>query len=168
MTPTPESKHELRPPPEAGSNALLEYFWTSICDRRLFFFVTDVVLRGDFVVYIARQALEGQEDYKKLTPAELARINPGPGIRALRQSSQELLEMFLSRVIDNFEVYLVDVIRLALHKQPRILSDRKQELTLGHILKFDSIEALTKDIIEGKLKSLSYEGFGELEAWCQG
>ena len=38
---------------------------------------------------------------------------------------------------------------------------------LGYILQFDSIEALTRDIIEGKVATLSYEGFGKLEDWCQ-
>ncbi len=165
---TTDRRTEISSPPDSGTSALLEYFWTSICDRRLFSFVIDVVLRGDFVAYVAKQALDGKEDYKNISPAELAQSSPGSATRSLRQSSQELLEVFLSRAVDNFEVYLVDVIRLALHKQPRILSDRKQELTLGHILKFDSIEALSRDIIEGKLNALSYEGFGKLEAWCQG
>jgi hypothetical protein len=74
--------------------------------------------------------------------------------------------VFVSRAVDNFEVYLVAMVRLVLNKEPRILSDRKQELTLGQILKFESIEALSREIIEGKLNALSYEGFGELEAWC--
>jgi hypothetical protein len=75
--------------------------------------------------------------------------------------------MFVSRAVDNFEVYLVAMVRHVLNKEPRILSDRKQELTLGQILKFESIEALSREIIEGKLNALSYEGFGELEDWCK-
>jgi len=157
---------ELSPPPEVGTEALLEYCWANTCDLRLFNFVIDLALQGDYVAHIARQALDGNEDYKAQTPVDLAKINPGSATKALRQSSQELLEMFVSRAVDNFEVYLVAIIRLVLQKEPRILSDRKQELTLGQILKFDSIEALSREIIEGKLNALSYEGFGELEAWC--
>ncbi len=85
------TKHKLSPPPEAGTSALVEYFWASTCDQRLFRFVIDVVLRGDFVAHIARQALDGHKDYKKQTPEELARTNPGRATQALRQSSQELL-----------------------------------------------------------------------------
>jgi hypothetical protein len=157
---------EIVPPPESGTEALLEYSWASACDLRLFHFVIDLALRGDFVSHIAQQALDGKKDYKTQTPAELAKTNPGPATKVLRQSSQELLEMFVSRAVDNFEVYLVAIVRLVLNKEPRILSDRKQELTLGQILKFESIEALSREIIEGKLNALSYEGFGELEAWC--
>jgi hypothetical protein len=159
-------KHIFVPPPDTGTDALLEYLWASRCDLWLFHFVIDTALRGDFVAHIARQALDGKNRYKAETPEQLASMDPGPATTALRQSSQELLEMFVSRIVDNFEVYLVALIRLVLHKEPRILSDRKQEITLGHILKFDSIEALSRDIIEGKLSALSYQGFAELEAWC--
>jgi hypothetical protein len=152
--------------PEMGTEALLAYCWSSTCDFRLFHFVIDLALRSDFVVHIARQALDGKEDYKDRSPTDLAKHEPGHCITELRQSSQELLEMFISRAVDNFEVYLVAILRLVLTKEPRILSDRKQELTLGQILKFESIEALSREIIEGKVNALSYEGFGELEAWC--
>ena len=164
MTDTSTTKQiELR----LGTSALREYLWASVCDSHLFLFICNLALGGDHVSLIAKQALDGAKDYKELTPGKLAKTKPGVLTLALRQSRQELLEMFLSRAVDNFQVYLVDIIRLALHKQPRILSERKQEITLSHILKFDSIEALTRDIVEAKLSVLSYEGFGELEDWCQ-
>jgi hypothetical protein len=149
-----------------GTSALLEYSWASLCDSRLFHFAISVVLKGDYTAFIAKQALAGNE-YKTLTPTDLATKQPGPLIKQLRNSRQELIEMFLSRVVDNFQIYLVEIIRLALQKEPRILSERKQEITLGHILKFDSIEALTRDIIEKKLNDLAYDGFASLEKWCR-
>jgi len=152
--------------PSSGTLAVLEYLWGSTCDARLLHFTIDVVLRGDYFGFIAKQALAGEDDYKILTPEELAKTKPGPLITELRKSRQQLLEMFLSRAVDNFQHYLVDVIRVALQKEPRILSERKQELTLGKILQFESIEALTRNIIETKLSSLAYEGFGALEKWC--
>lgn len=152
--------------PERGTPALLEYIWASSCDFRLFHFLIDTTLATDYAVHVARQALDGKEDYKSTDPASLAKQAPGTRTQALRASSQELLEMFLVRAIDNFQVYLVDAIRAVLHKQPRVLADRKLELSLGQILKFESIDALAKDIVEGKLQSLSYQGFGELEEWC--
>jgi hypothetical protein len=155
--------------PEKGSRALLEYWWASDCDFRLHHLLIDTVLRGDLVAHIVKTALENQEKpNKKVTPVELALTNPGQGTIALRRSRQELLEMLLSRAVDNFQVYLVQVIRDVLQKKPEILSARKQELTLGYILQFDSIQSLTLDIIEAKVTSLSYEGFGDLEEWCQG
>lgn len=163
---TDQTKRQDVRHPEFGTPALLEYLWASSCDARLFHFVVDTALKTDYVVHVARQALDGKSDYKDKSPTDLAREQPGRHVRTLRELNQELLEMFVVRAIDNFQVYLVEAIRLALHKQPRILADRKQELSLGHILKFDSIESLTRDIVEGKLQALSYEGFGELETWC--
>lgn len=157
---------EEKESPHFGTSALLEYSWASLCDTRLFHFTINVVLRGDYTAFVAKQALAGEE-YKTLTPTDLATKQPGPLIKQLRNSRQELIEMFLSRVVDNFQIYLVEIIRLALQKEPRILSERKQEITLGHILKFDSIEALTRDIIEKKLNDLAYDGFGSLEKWCR-
>jgi hypothetical protein len=157
---------EILPPPESGTEALLEYSWASICDRRLFKLIIDLALQRDFGAHIARQALDGKVIDRAQKPADLAATNPGPATRALRQLRQELLEMLVSRAVDNFQVYLVSAVRIVLRKEPRILSDRKQELTLGHILKFESIEALSREIIEAKLNALSYEGFGELKAWC--
>jgi hypothetical protein len=156
------------PPPERGSAALLEYYWASQCDFRLFSFLIDTVLVGDYVAHLAQKALKGAaETEEKLTPADLAQHDPGSRTVALRQSRQELIEMLLSRAVDNFQVYLVQVIRDVLQKKPVILSSRTQELTLGYILQFDSIGSLTLDIIEAKMSSLSYQGFGEVETWCQ-
>lgn len=118
------------PFPERGTSAALAYFWASGRDARLFHFVIDTALRGDYVGYIARNALEGKCDYKEKDPADLARTNPGPRTMHLRQSRQELLEMFLCRAVDNFQAYIVDIVRAVLHKQPRMLSARKQELSL--------------------------------------
>ena len=150
------------PAREVGTSALLEYAWASACDFRMLHFVIDTTLAGDYAVHVLQQALDGKDDYKSRNPTSLARSEPGKRTQALRASRQELLEMFLNRAVDNFQVYLVDAIRVVLHKQPRVLADRKLELSLGYILKFDSIDALAKEIVEGKLQSLSYQGFGEL------
>ena len=154
-------------PPEVGTNAALSYYWARACDLRLLHFLIDTVLRGDFSVKILKDALEGKATPKSVDPQALAKEDPGLRTRALRESSQELLEMFLSRAVDNFQIYIVDMLREVLLKQPRILSSSKQELTLGYVLQFDSIEGLTRDWIEDKVTALSYKGFGELEIWCQ-
>lgn len=153
--------------PEFGSKSALEYYWASRCDLRLLHFVTDTVLTGDFASQLLADALEGKPQDEQLNPIELAKKNPGPRTQSFRQSRQELVEMFLSRAVDNFQVYIVEILREVLHKQPRILSASKQEITLGYVLEFDSIESLSRSWVEGKVTSLSYDGFGDLESWCQ-
>jgi hypothetical protein len=152
--------------PRTGSNSLQKYTRAKNSDLQLFHLVIDTVLTSDYSSHIAEQALEGREDYKLLTPGDLASKKPGKRTQALRKSSQQLLEMFISRAIDNFQIYLVDIIRAVLNQKPEILSARKQELSVSHILKFKTVEDLIKDIIETKIASLSYDGFGEIQEWC--
>jgi len=148
-------------PLESGSRAALSYLWASACDLRLLNFVTDTVLTGDYGMRVLQDALDGKDGYKEFDPVKLAKNEPGPRTQAFRDSRQEFIEMFLSRAVDNFQVYIVEIISEVLHKQPRILSSSKQELTLGYVLQFESIDSLIKDWIEGKVASLSYDGFGE-------
>jgi hypothetical protein len=154
-------------PPESGSSSAMSYFWASTCDLRLLFFVTDTVLTGDLGLRVLQDALDGKARDEHLDAIQLALKDPGPRTQAFRESAQEFIEMFLSRAVDNFQIYIVEILREVLHRQPRILSSSKQELTLGYVLQFDSIDTLTKDWIEGKVTSLSYEGFDNLEEWCQ-
>jgi len=124
------------------------------------------VLAGDWVSYVADQAVADKDDYKELDPAKLATANPGPRTRFLRNQRQILLEMFVSHLVDNFQSYLVDLIRLVLRSRPTMISSSQQSLTLEELLKYGNIEELVHDVIERKINSLSYEGFADLHAWC--
>src|SRR2546426_1775369 len=103
-----EHRHEVEPPPERGTSALLEYFWTGSCDLHLFHFVIDTVMAGDYVAYVAKRALAGVTTPGHKKPTDLAKSEPGRRITILRQSRQELLEMFLTRIVDNFQAYLTE------------------------------------------------------------
>ncbi len=166
MTDSETERRTPQLPPEHGTQPLLEYFWSGECDFALFHLVVDTVLSSDYGAFIAKKALDDEETPEGLKPEDLAKTDPGPRTRALRKSKQELLEMFLCRAVDSFQVYVVDIIREVLTRKPEILSGRRQEISLGQILSFDSIEAFVQDVIESKVTSLSYEGFAELEGWC--
>lgn len=155
-------------PPERGSRALLDYYWAVSAHFRLLNFLIDTVLKGDYAGRVAREALEGTEDYKEVSPSELAATDPGPRTLALRQSRQELVEMFLTRLVDNFQVFVVDIIRAVLHEKPEILKSRQQQVSVEYVLEFDSVEDLVQDLIEGKVNNLAYEGFRDLQEWCDG
>ena len=167
MTAPISKRHrDLPAPPSRGTSAGHAYFKVASSDFRLFHFIIDSVLVGDWVSYVTDQALGGKEEYKDLDPAKLATANPGSRTRFLRTQRQILLEMFVSRLVDNFQSYLVDLIRLVLRSRPTMLSTSQQSLTLEELLKYGSIEELVHDVIERKVNSLSYEGFTELHAWC--
>lgn len=135
-------------------------------DLRFFHFLIDSVVAGDFVAFTARRALDGAEWDHEMTPSRLATIQPGPRTLFLRQNRQSLLEMFLGRLVDAFQKYLVDLIRDILRRKPDILRTRKESLTVEELLRFTTVEELVQVIIERKVSSLAYEGFGRVRDWC--
>jgi hypothetical protein len=153
--------------PERVTSPADEYFQTSSRNLGLLSFVIDTVLTGDFAAHIARQALDGKKIDEEIDPTILARKEPGPRTRQLRKYRQELLQAFLARFVDNFEVYLVDILREVLQQKPEILSSRHQTVTLEHLLQFQTIDDLIQDIIENKVNSLSYKGFSDLHQWYE-
>ena len=155
----------LAPPPR-GSEAANAFFKASGSDLQLLQFITETVLAGDWVTYVAGQALDGKEDFKERDPARLAKEQPGSRTSFLRGKRQTLLQMFVSRSVDNLQTYLVDLIRIVLRARPDLLKTSKQSLTLEEILKHDTIDDLVHEVIERKVSSLSYEGFAALQEWC--
>jgi hypothetical protein len=152
-------------PPIEGTAGACAYVNASNADFRLFAFITNTVVHGDYGTYVARVALDGGER-TIANPGELADREPGQRTKFLRSNRQAFLEMFLSRMVDNFQNYLVDLIREILHSKPTMLSTRQQSLTLEEVLTYDRIEDLVRDVIERKVNSLSYEGFSDLQKWC--
>lgn len=76
------------------------------------------------------------------------------------------LELFLSRLIDNFQCYVVSIIREVLNVQPRILVNSQPALSLEYIFQFQSVEELQSDLVEAKVNDISYQGFLKLKQWC--
>jgi hypothetical protein len=167
----PIAKKSFRPeslspkPPMEGTAGARAYVNASNADIRLFAFITNTVLHVDYGAYVARVALDGGEP-TIANAGELADREPGQRTKFLRSNRQAFLEMFLSRMVDNFQNYLVDLIREILHSKPTMLSTRQQSLTLEEVLTYDRIEDLVRDVIERKVNSLSYEGFPDLQKWC--
>jgi hypothetical protein len=151
--------------PRKVSQAAESYITASSRTTKLFVFFIDLILSGDYATHIAKKALEGKKIDKKLNPTKLAKIEPGPRTKLIRELNQELLETFFSRMVDSFEVYLVDILREVLKQRPQILSNRQQTLTIEYVLQFPTKEELITDLIETKVNSLSYKGFADLVTW---
>jgi hypothetical protein len=162
-----KSKEQPESPrlPREGTAAALAYAKGSTADLRFFHFIIQTVTRSDYVAHLARQALDGKE-LKVKSPDELLEIGPGVQTKILRENRQAFLEMFFSRLVDNFQKYLVDVIREILRSKPTMLRTRQQSITLDELLGYERIEDLVHDVIERKVNSLSYEGFAALQEWC--
>jgi hypothetical protein len=151
--------------PSHGTQSALRFFRAANNDMSLFLFVCDLAMRVDYVAHVAREALDGKTVNKKVTPSELARDRPGPSTMRLRSNRQPLLEMMYCRAVDNFQVYLVDVLREVLRKCPHIMKTRKDQLSVEDILRFSSIDDLVSSIIEKKIDALSGEGFEPIAEW---
>ena len=77
-----------------------------------------------------------------------------------------MLEMFVTRFVDAFEKYLVNLIREAPTKVPTMLRSPEPTLNMEQVLQCGSIEELVRDVVETKVGKLSYEGFADLQEWC--
>jgi|SRR3989304_2990892 len=162
-----QQDYETQPPPKDGTIAAQGYFGAAISAFRLLDFIVDLVTRIDRVAYRARQVLEGSHQCKSLEPSALATTDAGRATKFLRQNKQILLELFLTRLVDNFQTYLVDLVRAVLHSKPAMLSTSQRALTLEELLKYDRIEDLVHDIVERQVNDLAYEGFIQLRSWCE-
>lgn len=131
----------------------------------LFHFVLDTTLTVDYVAHIAKEALDGKTLSKGMTPADLAGKKPGARTLALRRRSQALMEMILSRIVDNFTTYLSEIVREALVAKPEMLRSA-QQIRIDYALGFPTMDELREDLIDRKVLELSYLGFAELAAWC--
>ena len=127
-------------PPKKVTSPAKDYFQTSERNLGLFNFVIDTVITSDFVSHLAQRALNGEELDKESTPRSLLGKEPGPRTRQLRKYRQDILQTFFARSVDNFEVYLVDILREVLRRRPEILRSRQQNVTLEYVLQFPSID----------------------------
>jgi len=153
-------------PPASGTRACHAYFKDAGQSLGLLSFLTDAVLRADYMRHVAKKALEADESPRAESPAVLAETDPGPAVRHLRRQSQLLLELFLARLIDGFQCYLVELLREFLSAQPQILKSSQPSLSLEYALQFASMDDLITDVIGKKVSDMSYHGFEALKAWC--
>ena len=160
---SPNTKLDFAPPPYCTGPGY-KYFTLTRKTLDLFFFVINQVLHSDYAAHVARCALDDKELPKDLSPADLARESPGRGTKVLRRHSQLLLEMILSRAVDEFSTYLSEIIREVLNKKPEIMRTGEQ-LRLDYVLGFQSLAELTRDLVDRKVAGLSYRGFTEVLEW---
>jgi hypothetical protein len=162
MTEKNAAESEVRPAKCTRSAG--DYFSAGEKALNLFNFLVTRVVHADHVAHIAERALASEK--WSANPEELLKADPGPNVTALREMRQEFLEFCFENAVNNFETYIVSILREVLRKRPEILRTREQNVTVEYVLQFQSIQELTNDLIEGKVNSLSYEGFKALQAWC--
>jgi len=148
------------------------YFDSTLSDLEFLFFIIDTVLIGDYIPYHAKKTLEladglATESEVIKSPEELLQEKPGNRIKKLRQHSQEFVEMIYSRQVDNFQTYIVNLVREILKVQPNILHNNHPQISIAQLLKVDSKDELISEVIENKVSSLANKGFKNIEEWCK-
>jgi hypothetical protein len=161
----PHAPH-LPPPPKQLTNAGKAYY--AALERELLFagFIANTVLTIDHNLFELSNLIDGREVTD--SAAELANKNPGPRTQYFRKHQQLFVEMLLTRIVDNFQKYVTDLIREVLKKQPATLASSTKSLSLEEVLKFERMEDLLSDVIDKRVNGLSYQGFNAIRDWCSG
>ena len=142
------------------------YFVRTHAAINLFIFIIHVSATSDEKAHIARLALAGTDFSEKSKITEFLSKNPGPRVQYLRSNSQLLLELFVTRLMDNFNTYLSDIVGEAFKAKPEILR-YKETVRLDQLMKFDTIESFLQDLIDQEVTNISFLGFAPLEEWLQ-
>jgi len=151
-----------------GTLSARSYFESAFADYQLYALIIGSALWADYVDFIVDQTREPYppKPLRVLDPFQVAQQEPGKRTRLIREQMQRFLEIFLSRAVDNLQIYLVDVIREVLKKRPEVLSDHKMELSVSEILAYASLDSMLSAKVETTVQTLAYAGFRKLRDWC--
>ncbi len=112
---------------------------------------------SDDLMNAIHKVLEGQDSVSK--PIKRSKIFQ-------KNYSQTMIEMIFSRLVDNFNKYLVDIIEEILLIKPEILSSSEQAISTEEVLKIGDYKNLIHYLIEKKIRSLSNKGLEDIKRWC--
>jgi hypothetical protein len=133
-------------------------------DDLLLSYISWLPKRADLIAWIGGKAKTS--DISSMTADRLAQESPGPNVRYFSTQSQALMEMFLCRIVDNFQNYIIDIIRLALKTEPRMLYSKDDSVPLADLLSANSLTEVLHKVVEAKVSKLSYKSFSALQAWA--
>lgn len=162
---TEPDRQDLRPP-DSGTEAAARYYTDAFTALEFLAFLVDTVVVIDWSAFRLAGTFDAPGQQFPQNPTELAARQPGTRTVFLRKNSQLLQQLFLTRFVDNLQVYLVEIIRAVLVKQPRILTSKEPRLSLEYAFQFSTLDELIADLIESKVNSLSYQGLARLQTWC--
>lgn len=129
------------------------------------YFVTDIVTKSD---ENRRRALTALIDINQNGPEEQERLERqlrqgDVATNQLRRYSQLILQTMISRAVDNFLVYVSDLLSTVFRTRPEMLRSNEQVL-LEFVLKHDSMDELIEALAERRVERLAYTGMSKLAA----
>ncbi len=107
----------------------------------------------DFVEATAREAEEAKQHLK----------SPNPTTREYVFAQENvMLQMTLSRAVDNYVIFHHDLLRLVFNTRPEALRSSSRVESHEFIFQYQSMDDLRDAIIEKRLHQLDYDGFFEV------
>jgi hypothetical protein len=155
--------------PTGFTEPLLRLVIRHAADRELFSYIGEFPKNVDSAAWILKSALGTSKELTSLntmTAEGLAAESPGSHVNFLKRHQQALMEMFLCRIVDNFQGYIIDLIRLALNTDPRMLHSKEETVPLSDLLNASSLADVIHGVIEAKVSKLSYKSFASLKVWA--
>lgn len=128
-----------------------------LSDFMVFGYICQTMIMSDELMNAIRKDLEGKDSVSK--PIKRSKIFH-------KNYSQTMIEMIFSRLVDNFNKYLVDIIEEILLIKPEILSSSEQTISTEEVLKIGDYNNLIHYLIEKKIHSLSNKGLEDIKRWC--
>jgi hypothetical protein len=137
-------------------------------------FVSALATRADEVVRIARTTLiELGEETVASEPEERGAVDE------LRRNRQLVLEMTQSRAVDNFLVFVSELLALSYRARPEMLLSRlrdapgqqareQESVPLQLVLEHETIDELLEALVERRVTALAYRGVGDLQTYLDG
>lgn len=154
--------------PERGTESLARYCEHAFSTYSIYHFIAHVAALADAMPVHLKQIIDEDKKPEELpSPIEIATSSPGPNIIQLRRYSKHLSQLMASRLVDNFQCYISEILRECFTTERRVLHSSEPSLSLEYVFGFSDIDELFQDVIDAKVNALSYKGFGELTRWCQ-
>jgi hypothetical protein len=125
-------------------------------------FVAQVATRSDEIQRIAEKALRDTAvSDKDREPSDATPGTDGAATRQLREFRHLLLQMMLSRGVDNFLTYVSQLLALVFRTRPETLRS-SETVRVDEVLRHESMDELVNDLADRRVNRLAYLGMREL------
>jgi hypothetical protein len=156
----PEAE-EFPPLPETATQACSRYA-REVTDLLGFVgFVAQMAMRSDEVQRVAAEALRDGASDQERERYDATLATGGAAVKELRKQRHLLLQMVLSRGVDNFLTYVSELLALVFRMRPETLRSGEM-VQLNEVLRHDSINELVNALADRRVSRLAYLGMREL------
>ncbi len=153
--------------PEPMSEPCARFFIEQAAQYSFQYFLLDLVKHKDRVHLAAVEALAKVSKVEEERQEYLNELRHGfATFRQYQGFTSTLCANWLCRIVDNYLVYVSDLLSLIFHSNPKTLKSR-ETITIDEVLSFNSMDELVATIAEQKVHQLSYRGMAELSDYLK-